>query len=166
MSSIHDVHQFQRKFSIQENEEPGFLPDDRMAIRLNFMLEELLELAEACGHTWNLRPDDTVYFYAKNPATKCLPEALDGLVDLVYVALGTAAQMGFGRLVPVDARGRSPIIWWEAWRRVHEANMAKVRVTDVSQSKRGAQDDCVKPAGWVPPSFEDLLPKEPKTPKR
>jgi predicted HAD superfamily Cof-like phosphohydrolase len=168
MSSIHDVMQFQRKFGIPENREPGFLPDSRMAERLNFLLEELKELANACGYFLDDGKDGALDIkfkkFSNHQSAEDLEKAIDGLVDLVYVALGTAAQMGLGGLTPVNARGRSPIIWWEAWRRVHAANMQKVRVTDVSQSKRGSPYDCVKPPGWVAPTFGDLL--GPKIPTR
>lgn len=69
---------------------------------------------------------------------------LDALVDLVVVALGTALISGFD----FDA----------AWRRVHEANMAKVRAkADGSDSKRGSGFDIVKPEGWTPPDHSDLV---------
>ena len=69
--------------------------------------------------------------------------ALDALVDLVYVALGTAYFHGFD--------------FNEAWRRVHEANMRKVRVDAAENSKRGTKFDVVKPKGWVGPDLEDLV---------
>jgi predicted HAD superfamily Cof-like phosphohydrolase len=73
-----------------------------------------------------------------------MAQALDGLVDLVYVALGTAYLHGF------DFR--------EAWRRVHFANMNKVRASqDGSDSKRGSSYDVIKPPGWRPPDHSDLV---------
>ena len=67
-------------------------------------------------------------------------KVLDALVDLVYVALGTAYLHGFG-----------PQKFNEAWRRVHEKNMEKIRAPSADHSKRGSAFDVIKPAGWTPP---------------
>lgn len=68
---------------------------------------------------------------------------IDALVDLVYVVLGTAYLQGF----PFD----------EAWKRVHAANMSKIRALRPDQSKRGSVYDVVKPPGFVPPDHSDLI---------
>lgn len=65
-------------------------------------------------------------------------QQLDALVDLVYVALGTAHYEDFD--------------FNEAFRRVHEANMKKIR----RPSKR-SQWDVVKPEGWTAPNIKDCL---------
>jgi len=65
-------------------------------------------------------------------------QQLDALVDLVYVALGTAHYEDFD--------------FNEAFKRVHEANMKKVR----KPSKR-SQWDVVKPEGWVAPDIKDCI---------
>ena len=70
-------------------------------------------------------------------AAKGLPGRLDALVDLMYVVLGTAYLHGF----PFE----------EAWRRVHEANMKKIR----KESDRSTFD-VVKPKGWKAPQLGDL----------
>lgn len=62
-----------------------------------------------------------------------LVAAADALADLVYVALGTAYEMG----LPFD----------DIWRAVHYANMRK----RPGMSKRGFALDLVKPEGWVDP---------------
>ena len=67
----------------------------------------------------------------------------DGLLDLAYVVLGTAWMMN----LPFE----------EGWQRVHHANMQKVRVDNVDESKRGSPYDLKKPDGWRPPYLEDLL---------
>lgn len=69
-------------------------------------------------------------------------ETLDALVDLVYIALGTAYRRGWD--------------FNEAWRRVHEANMAKERGKP-STSKYNSGFDIVKPEGWQPPNLNDLV---------
>jgi predicted HAD superfamily Cof-like phosphohydrolase len=69
-------------------------------------------------------------------------DKLDALVDLAYVLLGTAHLHGYN--------------FREAWRRVHEANMKKVRVERASDSKRGSAFDVIKPPGWTAPDHSDL----------
>ena len=65
------------------------------------------------------------------------------LVDLVYVAIGTAHLHGFD--------------FEEAWRRVHHANMQKIRTPNAEASTRGSKHDVIKPEGWEPPSHTDLV---------
>lgn len=67
-------------------------------------------------------------------------KALDALVDLVYVALGTSLFMG------VHAHQ-----WDEAFDVVHQANMTKIRTPRPADSKRGSGFDVIKPEGFVPP---------------
>lgn len=64
--------------------------------------------------------------------------ALDALVDLVYFAIGTATSLDWD--------------FNEAFRRVHAANMNKVRAF----TERSAID-LVKPEGWVAPDLHDLV---------
>lgn len=68
---------------------------------------------------------------------------LDALVDLTYVVLGTAYMHGFD--------------FNEAFKRVHEANLKKIRANHSSESKRGSALDVVKPEGWEPPDLSDLV---------
>jgi predicted HAD superfamily Cof-like phosphohydrolase len=65
-----------------------------------------------------------------------LVKATDGLLDLIYVALGTLYSMG----VPVN----------ECWNAVQAANMQKVR----GVTHRGNEVDAAKPANWLPPDIE------------
>jgi predicted HAD superfamily Cof-like phosphohydrolase len=159
MSSINDVARFQEKFGFIPNREPNFLAGEQMKERLDFLLEELKEFAEACGYYLDDGKDGAlrIEFARDRELPTDLEKALDGLVDLSYVTLGTANMMGFHNEIPAPVSSRFATIWWEAWTRVHKANMAKKRVTDVSQSKRGTLRDTYKPAGWVAPSFKDLL---------
>jgi predicted HAD superfamily Cof-like phosphohydrolase len=74
-------------------------------------------------------------------------ECLDALVDLVYVALGTCDLHGYD--------------FNEAFSRVHDANMSKVRVESVKESfattGRGHILDVVKPDGFLSPDLSDLV---------
>lgn len=83
--------------------------------------------------------------FVRDHANGDMLKAADALVDLVYVALGTVVMMG---LAPC---------WSSLWNAVQRANMAKVRATGASQSKRGSALDVVKPAGWTPPDHSLVL---------
>jgi predicted HAD superfamily Cof-like phosphohydrolase len=98
---------------------------DLIRFRISFLLEELDEFIEGAD----------VRDHAK---------MFDALIDLVYVAMGTAHALGYP--------------WEEGWRRVQAANMAKVRAAaDGSDSLRGSSWDVVKPPGWRPPDVAGLL---------
>jgi len=94
------------------------------AYRINFISEEFEELKLAC------RAGD-------------VSEMLDALVDLVYVALGTAHYMG----APFD----------KAWAEVQRANMAKVRVENDLNKPYRRPGAVVKPPGWEPPDVAGVI---------
>ena len=95
------------------------------AYRFNFLNEELDEFRLA----WTAA--DRVKMF-------------DALIDLVYVAHGTALMMGI-----------KPDQWTRGFIAVHKANMAKVRAASLDDSKRKSLLDVIKPEGWVPP--EEML---------
>lgn len=118
------IKEFHVKFKLEYNDKPRVLPRDLGHFRMDFMEEELSEYAHAVS-------------------TNDKEKQLDALVDLVYVALGTAYLHGFD--------------FNEGFRRVHEANMKKVRAVDVKESKRRSVYDVIKPEGWTPPDLSDLV---------
>jgi predicted HAD superfamily Cof-like phosphohydrolase len=117
------VIEFHRKHDVPLPELPTNLDEHLIRYRLNFLQEELDELSEA--------------LYAED-----IVGAADALVDLVYVALGTAAFMGLPFNVLFEV--------------VHEANLTKVRAP-VEETKRGHVFDLVKPADFVDPKVEIKL---------
>jgi predicted HAD superfamily Cof-like phosphohydrolase len=132
-----DVGEFHKKFDLPRytvqgdprmagSAAPRILPDDELAFRTKFMVEELQEFRDAC-------------------AAKDVAKAADALVDLVYVALGTAHMMH----VPFD----------ECWDTVQECNMQKERANSASdpRSTRKHRFDVVKPKGWKPPDLTKIL---------
>jgi predicted HAD superfamily Cof-like phosphohydrolase len=121
MNLFNDIKEFHEKFGLDYQGPPRQLDLELRVFRKDFMKEELTEYCQS---------DD-------------LHGQLDALVDLVYVALGTAYMQGFD--------------FNEAWRRVHEANMKKVRADRADQSKRGSTFDVVKPPGWTAPDLRDLV---------
>ena len=120
-----DIKDFHEKFGIKPiSDRPMLLPDDIMQFRLKFLHEELVEMIEA---------------YQQGD----LPQVADAIVDIIYVALGTAYRMG----LPFD----------ELWQEVHNCNMAKIRVKSAIDSKRYHSDDIIKPEGWQPPCISKIL---------
>lgn len=115
---IGDVRAFQRKFDIPMPDEPQNLEPSLADFRINFMQEELDEYSLAVDQ-------------------KDLSKALDSLIDLIYVALGTVLSHGFGE------------VFQPAWNVVQDANMSKVRVDRPENGRH--KFDVVKPAGWVSP---------------
>jgi predicted HAD superfamily Cof-like phosphohydrolase len=166
-SNFEDVGDFHRKFGLEttDNGAPQKLSVDAAMFRLKFLLEEVREYADAAGFTL----DYAVYHKG---SAQDLPGAFDALIDLVYVALGTAQMHRFP--------------WAEGWAAVQAANMTKERcgidhkfVTGVgpkaedpdsdgcmhpldestacgktrrAHSVRGSALDVIKPEGWNPPT--------------
>lgn len=144
---MQDMVEFHEKFDLEYSDKPRSLPKELSDFRIDFMREELREYIKA-SHILTLElgvaletnqpPDQGVIL-------EQLEDQLDGLVDLVYVAIGTAYLHGYGNR------------WQEAWDRVHAANMSKVRAERAEDSKRGSTFDVVKPPGWVKPTHSDLV---------
>lgn len=115
-----DICAFHEKYELEATRVPAFPAQALLEFRQKFLAEELEEFNDACTN------GDLV-------------KAFDALIDLVYVALGTAYLMN----LPFD----------EGWKAVHQANMRKVRVERASESKRGSAFDVVKPDGWIAPEM-------------
>jgi predicted HAD superfamily Cof-like phosphohydrolase len=71
--------------------------------------------------------------------------ALDALVDIVYIALGTAWLFN----LPFE----------KAWNEVQKANMSKIRAKDKT-GKRGTKFDVIKPKDWKAPNIEKIIDEE------
>ena len=124
-SMVEDIAAFHQRFRLPGPSAPELLPTEHLfEFRKGFMHEELAEFEEA-----HKRGD--------------LAEAADALIDLVYVAMGTAYMMG--------------LPWDELWNDVQRANMTKVRAEAAGDSKRGSTFDVVKPPGWVPPQSAKII---------
>lgn len=117
---IEDVRAFQDKFTQLNFSEPGHLTKRKLTERCEFLQEELNEFKEACSK-------------------QDLALQADALVDLVYVAKGTAVMLG--------------LPWEQLWDDVQRANMSKVR----GQTHRGHLVDAMKPPGWIGPKTMDIL---------
>lgn len=134
-NSFTDVRQFQIRFGHIVNYEPVHLTKRKMLERIKFLQEELDELTLATGYIKD--SNDGEYCEISDPQDIALQA--DALVDLTYVALGTAVMMG--------------LPWQELWNDVHRANMEKVR----GVGSRGNLVDCIKPQGWQGPKTLEIL---------
>lgn len=139
LDQFKDVRDFQEKFGHLSHYKPTKLTKRKLLERIKFMQEELDEFTRGCGITrmhGALTPEDVYY---DDGGVQDFAEQADALVDLVYVALGSAVMLG--------------LPWQELWDDVQRANMAKER----GISHRGNLVDCIKPPGWVPPKTEEIL---------
>lgn len=120
MSHIKDVEKFHKKFGLLRSKTPRQLTQRKLQERVEFMQEELDE-------------------FAVGMINKSFEAQADALIDLVYVAMGTAVMMG--------------LPWKELWDDVQRANMSKVRGT----THRGHAVDVCKPKGWQGPQTMRIL---------
>jgi predicted HAD superfamily Cof-like phosphohydrolase len=139
-----DVRDFHLKYSQIVSSTPSLLTKRKSAERANFLLEELQEYATAAGLRISVRLDTATgevgLNFAPDPRIEPdLAEQADALVDLVYVAKGTAVMNG--------------LPWKALWDDVQGANMRKVP----GVTKRGNAMDVTKPPGWVGPRGAAIL---------
>lgn len=134
---ISNVLEFHQKFGLPNGQTDELLNDKHAQVfRLGFLQEELDELHEA------LQQGDRV-------------KAFDALLDLTYVAYGTALFMGI-----------DPGQWHAGMEAVQKANMSKERAVSKEQSKRVSTFDVIKPEGWVGPEqrLQEILSWDVTTP--
>jgi predicted HAD superfamily Cof-like phosphohydrolase len=126
MSMYTDTSEFLSNVDIKQAQGPTLLIDDVMKARHKHMIEEANE-----------------FLYSNNMSD--IHGCVDALIDVVYVALGTANMMGLTEEEFV-----------ECWRKVHIANMKKEAIKDKNGHKLGV----VKPEGWLSPDFASVLGAE------
>lgn len=126
-----DVVAFHKKYGIAYQGNPRRLPMGLRSFRYNRLKEEMTEYILA---------------FEQDLQT----EQFDGLIDLIYIALGTIHLHGWD--------------FYRGWSRVHSANMAKTRASEKHPGKYGnplgddnAPCDIVKPPGWTAPDLSDLV---------
>jgi predicted HAD superfamily Cof-like phosphohydrolase len=124
LSNYEEVAAFHEKFGLTYNGKPRLLDSMTVRFRLKFLEEELME-------------------FRVSAISDDMPGMADALIDLVYVAMGTAYTMG--------------LPWQPLWNEVQRANMSKVRASSADESKRGSSLDVVKPEGWKGPDIEGVL---------
>lgn len=112
------VRDFHRKFGIPIGNYPAL---SHHGLRWKLLVEECTETCEAIV-------EDN------------LPKTIDGIGDLIYVALGSAVSFG----VDMD-----PV-----FHAIHSANMNKV------DGKFRSDGKLLKPEGWKPPDIESILKEQ------
>lgn len=132
-----DVRDFHKKFDLIIRKKPTLPPFEESWDRYQFMKEELEEFMIAFTN-------------------RDFPGMTDALIDIVYVAKGTAVMMG--------------LPWKELWADVQRANMGKIRLTQERTSDPPQSGHLVisterdkyhvyvtKPEGWIPPRTADIV---------
>jgi predicted HAD superfamily Cof-like phosphohydrolase len=117
-----DVAEFHKTFGLTV----GDIADPKISdgdLRWQLVMEEALEFKVGVGYNR-------------------LPEAVDAIADIIYVALGAAVTFG----IRMD----------DIWDEVHKTNMAKVG------GFRDENGKWRKPDGWTPPDIEGLIERQKK----
>lgn len=139
MTNYDDVQEFFNKFGFTVNQKPTKLPASLLHERALFLIEELNEFIQGCGFQIACFSDNGVTVVGKVGGVNNIEEQADALIDLVYVAIGTAIMLG--------------LPWQELWNDVHRANMEKI----FGKTKRNQENDCMKPPDWNPPNTLQIL---------
>jgi predicted HAD superfamily Cof-like phosphohydrolase len=111
-----------------------------LEFRINFLQEEL---NEAKAGLTTLQALQTAGGDVTTAGAVAAEDVVDAMIDLCVVAIGTLD------LFQVDA--------YEAWDRVHAANMAKEVGIKPGRPNPLGLPDLIKPAGWVGPRHDDNL---------
>ena len=142
MSHSSDVREFNRKFGfLNPTEGPRKLTKRKLAERIVHLMEELNEYVMACGCQVKLNDQGEAEVYQILDREQDIAEQADALIDIVYLCIGTAAQMG--------------LPWDSLWMDVHRANMDKVR--GIKEGREFVRADVIKPDGWKGPQTMDIL---------
>jgi predicted HAD superfamily Cof-like phosphohydrolase len=104
-----------------------------LKFRIDFLQEELDEMRNAVANRQASALD----------TANASDDVVDALIDLCVVAIGT--------LDAFDVNA------YEAWDRVHKANMNKEVGVKASRPNPLGLPDLIKPEGWVPPTHKDNL---------
>lgn len=130
---VQDIADMHTKFGV--NEVLRNMDKDKLEaflkFRIDFLQEELDEMRDAVVKRQA----------QKINGSKAADDTVDALIDLCVVAIGTLNAFD------VDA--------YEAWDRVHNANMAKKVGIKESRPNPLGLPDLIKPEGWTAPTHED-----------
>lgn len=116
---IEDVRAFHEKYGLTINEQPTIVHDNDIVLRYRLLDEE-------CSETLN------------SISKGDLEGIADGIVDLIYVAIGTAITYG----IPLE----------ECWDEVQRANMSKT-------GEKDGGGKITKGPDFVPPNIKKILEK-------
>ncbi len=135
MTTLRDqVRAFHAAMGVVDRDTPGVPDDETVRLRLRLITEEYFEALISCGlHTEALHDARQIIDHEieHDEIDVDLPDFVDALADIDYVAEGTRAQFGVDGGPIADA--------------VHAANMLKAGGTRRADGKIG------KPEGWQSP---------------
>jgi len=103
----------------------------------------MLERETALARVGALQEELTELTFALQAGS--LHEAADAVLDLIYFAIGTLIQLGFGRPLVDDL-----------WREIQRSNMEK-EASYEAHGRGGTPIRLVKPEGWTPPRLAGIL---------
>lgn len=136
-----EIAEFNERFGLMGDPGvPSHLTRRKLAERVECMLEELQEFADACGLGIVGHQDGSGEVIVIDAGgDQNLPAQADALIDMGYFVKGTAVMLG--------------LPWRQLWVDVHGANMRKIP----GVGHRGHGVDVVKPPGWQGPQTEQIL---------
>ena len=131
-NKVHEFHVLMQPETIKTK--VTLLSDNRMKLRFNLIMEELLELAQATGTTqeYILSANEMIHKALTEQVNKptnvveTVVAAADALGDLIYVVSGTVVEMGFDPIID------------DVFDEIHRSNMTKACVTieEANDTKR------------------------------
>lgn len=133
-----DVDDFMRAGGQAVRHAPTILDKAEEQFRLDLINEEVGELTEALKALGKVRGD----LVADERLRELHAEALDGIVDSVYVIVGTASSLGYN--------------FPDGWDEAHRSNMTKVDERTGSILKR-EDGKVLKPDHFSPANFERVI---------
>ena len=122
-NKVHEFHVLMQPETIKTK--VTLLSDNRMKLRFNLIMEELLELAQATGTTqeYILSANEMIHKALTEQVNKptdiidTVVASADALGDLIYVVAGTVVEMGFDPIID------------DVFNEIHRSNMTKACVT-------------------------------------
>lgn len=136
-SLVDDVSAFHHVTDTPVLTEPQFPSDDRIILRLALIREETRETIAAL---------EAAYISSElDEPPGDLEETADGIIDAIYVLVGTGIELG----LPMQA----------LWDEVQRANMAKAieQPDGTFRVMKRADGKVLKPEGWEPPDIRGVL---------
>lgn len=122
------VRAFQSAFGVDMPEKPTVLGRKRAKLRQALLEEEVKEIRKSMF---------------KRDKLDCLEGVSDGIIDAMYILLGTAHEYGVA--------DRLPLMFDE----VHNANMRKLGEDGKPIYRKDGK--VLKPEGWTPPNLKTIL---------
>lgn len=131
------VRAFQTAFNAPMPEKPTLLVNERAKLRQRLLQEEVTEIENA------IKSAQEIGVLEYDKSLEVLESISDGIVDAMYILLGTAHEYGIA--------DRLPLMFDE----VHDANMRKLG----PNGKPAYREDgkVMKPEGWTPPNLKVIL---------